>query len=66
MGLWSKIKLLFQLALSLGEVDEIKEEDIEKMKQEDVLESLLAEVGKSLPVLKDILIDERDQYLTRG
>ena len=63
MGLWSKIKLLFQLTLSLGEVDEIKEEDIEKMKQEDVLESLLAEVGKSLPVLKDILIDERDQYL---
>jgi len=34
------------------------------MKQEDVLESLLADVGKSLPVLKDILIDERDQYLT--
>jgi pheromone shutdown-related protein TraB len=29
-----------------------------------VLETLLADVGKSLPVLKDILIDERDQYLT--
>jgi pheromone shutdown-related protein TraB len=51
------------LILSLGEVDEIKEEDIEKMKQEDVLETLLMEVGKSLPVLKDILINERDQYL---
>jgi pheromone shutdown-related protein TraB len=63
MGLWSKIKLLFQLILSLGEVDEIKEEDIEKMKNQDVLESLLAEVGKSLPVLKNILIDERDLYL---
>ncbi|MGB5745667.1 MAG: TraB/GumN family protein [Desulfobacterales bacterium] len=65
MGLWSKIKLLFQLMLSLGEVEEIKEEDIEKMKNEDVLETLLAEVGKSLPVLKDILIDERDQYLAK-
>jgi len=63
MGLWSKIKLLFQMLLSMGEVEEIKEEDIEKMKQEDVLETLLAEVGKSLPILKDILIDERDQYL---
>jgi len=63
MGLWSKIKLLFQLILSLGEIEEIKEEDIEKMKQGDVLETLLAEVGKSLPVLKDILIDERDRYL---
>jgi pheromone shutdown protein TraB len=63
MGLWNKIKLLFQLVLSMGEVDEIKEEDIEKMKQEDVLETLLNEVGKSLPVLKEILINERDLYL---
>ena len=63
MGLWSKIKLLFQLVLSLGEVEEIKEEDIEKMMNKDVLETLLDEVGKSLPGLKNILIDERDQYL---
>ena len=63
MGLWSKIKLLFQLMLSLGELNEIKEEDVEKMKQQDVLETLLSEVGKSLPELKAILIDERDQYL---
>ena len=52
MGLWGKIKLLFQLLLSMGELGEISEEDIEKMKQEDVLETLLADVGKSLPVLK--------------
>lgn len=64
MGLWGKIKLLFQLILSMGEIGDISEEDIEKMKQKDVLETLLADVGKSLPVLKDILIDERDQYLT--
>lgn len=63
MGFWSKIKLVFQLILSLGQLDEIKEEDIEKMKQQDVLETLLAEVGKSLPALKSIVIDERDQYL---
>ena len=63
MGLWGKFKLLFQLILSMGEVEELSEEDVEKMKQEDVLQTLLAEVGKSLPVLKNILIDERDQYL---
>ncbi len=63
MGLWGKFKLLFQLMLSIGEVEDLKEEDIEKMKQEDMLQILLAEVGKSLPVLKEILIDERDQYL---
>lgn len=63
MGLWTKIKLLFQLILSFGEIDEITEEDVEKMKQDDMLEMILSDVGKSLPVLKDILIDERDLYL---
>ncbi len=64
MGLWGKIKLLFHLLLSMGEIEEITEKDIEKMQQQDVLESLLADVGKSLPALRNILIDERDQYLT--
>lgn len=63
LGFWGKMKLMFQLLLSLGEVEDIKEEDIEKMKEQDVLETLLSEVGKTLPVLKTILIDERDQYL---
>ena len=43
MGLWSKLKVIFQLALSLGNVEEVTEEDVEKMKQEDVLQTLLAE-----------------------
>jgi pheromone shutdown-related protein TraB len=65
MGFFGKLKLIFHLLLSLGQVDDIKEEDIERMKQEDMLESLLAEVGNSLPVLKSILIDERDMYLSQ-
>jgi pheromone shutdown-related protein TraB len=65
MGFLDKLKLMFHLLLSLGQVDDIKEEDIERMKQEDILESLLAEVGNSLPVLKNILIDERDMYLSQ-
>ncbi len=63
MGLWARLKLLFQLILSLGDVEDITAEDIEKMKNQDVLESLLAELGQAMPVVKDILIDERDQYL---
>jgi pheromone shutdown-related protein TraB len=63
-GFWAKLKIIFQLALSLGGVEEISEEDVEKMKQEDMLHSLLSEVGKSLPTLREILIDERDRYLT--
>jgi pheromone shutdown-related protein TraB len=65
MGLWSKLKLMFQLLLSLGDVDDITEEDVEKMKQEDILESVLSDIGKSLPEIRDILIDERDRYLAQ-
>ncbi|MBE9580606.1 MAG: TraB/GumN family protein [Proteobacteria bacterium] len=63
MGLWTKIKLLGHLVISVGEVDKIKEEDVEKMKNMDVLETLLSEIGEALPELRRILIDERDQYL---
>ena len=64
MGLWTKMKLMAQLVTSMGEVDNITEEDIEKMKNKDVLETLLSEIGDTLPELRHILIDERDQYLT--
>jgi len=63
MGFWDKIKILFQFVLSLGGIEEISEEEIEKMKQQDVLQVILADIEKSLPVLRNILIDERDQYL---
>jgi pheromone shutdown-related protein TraB len=64
MGFWEKMKLIFSLMLSIGKTEEITEEDIERMKQEDILETLLAEIGKSHPALRSILIDERDRYLT--
>jgi pheromone shutdown-related protein TraB len=63
MGWWTRIKLLSQLLVSMGETDDITEEEIERMKQQDVLEALLSEVGRSMPALKTILIDERDCYL---
>ncbi len=64
MGFWTKIKLLAQFVTSFGDVDNIKEEDIEEMKRKDVLETLLSEIGEALPDLRRILIDERDQYLS--
>jgi pheromone shutdown-related protein TraB len=63
MSWWARIKLLFQLVLSFGDVDEIKAEDVERMKQQDILESILAEVGQAMPSIRATLIDERDQYL---
>ncbi len=63
MGTWEKIKLMFQLMLSMGSSDEITEEEIEQMKQEDLLQSLLADVKKSHPIMEKVLIAERDQFL---
>lgn len=63
MSLWTKMRLMAQFVISMGGVDDISEEDIEEMKKQDVLESLLSEIGKSLPEIRRILIDERDQYL---
>ncbi|MFZ1982849.1 MAG: TraB/GumN family protein [Desulfatitalea sp.] len=64
MGWWSRMKLIFQLLLSFGDAEEIKAEDVERMKQQDMLASILDEVGQSLPTVRRTLIDERDQYLT--
>jgi pheromone shutdown-related protein TraB len=64
MGWWTRIKLFSQLLTAMSKADDITEEEIERLKQQDVLESVLSEVGRSMPELKTILIDERDLYLT--
>ncbi len=63
MGFFKKVSLLFQMVLSVGSADDIEEEEIEKLKNQDMLESVLEDVGKSHPALREILIDERDRYL---
>jgi pheromone shutdown-related protein TraB len=63
MTFWEKNKLLYHLLMSFTEAEDISKEDIEIMKEQDVLEALLADVGNTLPMLKRILIEERDQYL---
>lgn len=65
MNLWDKCKVMFQLVLSFGETEDLSEADIEQMKQQDALESVLAEVAQAMPTVKKILIDERDLYLAQ-
>ncbi len=63
MRLWTKIKLLAGLVTSAGEIGSIEEEDVEELKNKDMLEFFLSEIGESLPEIKRTLIDERDEYL---
>jgi pheromone shutdown-related protein TraB len=63
MGLWSKMKFLSDMILSLFIGENITEENIEELKQHDVLDLALKSIGEKLPELKTTLIDERDQFL---
>lgn len=63
MGFRTKVKLLTQFIMSVGDVDSLSEEDIEELKRKDVIEMLLSEMGEALPEVRQILIDERDRYL---
>ncbi len=65
MGFFAKLKLIFSMVFSLGASDDIEEEDIEKMKQEDMLESILSEVKHSHPIIGETLINERDQFMAQ-
>ncbi len=63
MSLWQKMKLMTVGIASVFEQEEISEEKLEEIKQKDVLNEMMAELGKQMPVLKRVLIDERDGYL---
>jgi pheromone shutdown-related protein TraB len=63
LSLWKKLQLLFELLLSAGSIEEISEKDIEQLKEKDMLDAVINEIGHAMPELRNILIDERDQYL---
>ncbi len=63
MGMWTKARLLVRLVFSSGETESVTREEIERLKKEDVLESVLSEIGQSFPEIRRVLIDERDQYI---
>lgn len=66
MGFWEKTKLIFSMALSFGQSDEIEEADIEKMMHQDILQSLLSEIKEDHPIIGEVLINERDQFLAES
>jgi pheromone shutdown-related protein TraB len=65
MGWWQRLKLLVELLFSLTETEKLDEAQVEALKQQDVLDSLISQVGKSLPAIRTVIIDERDRYLTQ-
>lgn len=65
IGFWGKAKLLLQIFGSIFSNEKITEEELEKLKSQDMLDSMLEDFTVAFPKLKVPLIDERDQYLAQ-
>ncbi len=63
---WNKMKLLATLISAAFSKESISEEEIAELKKADVLETMLKEMSKELPTIKEVLIDERDQFLAKS
>ncbi len=62
-GFWNKMKVMASLFGSLFEKQELDEGELAKLRESDTLSSMLDEMGKMLPSVKQILVDERDTYM---
>ncbi len=65
MGFFKKATLASTLAVSVFERPEISEDDLRRLRDQDVLSELMRELGEVMPNLKSALIDERDTYLAQ-
>ncbi len=60
---WNKNKMLAAMVSSIFSKEELTAEEIEKLKEKSALEDMMEEMANYLPSVKEVLIDERDQYL---
>lgn len=63
LGFWGRSKLMAGLAGSLFVDEKVDEQDIEKLKQGDLLESSFGEFAAETPQLFEAIISERDRYM---
>lgn len=63
LGWGQRLRLLTELVGSLFEDTEISEEELARIREQDVVSEVMNELGRLMPDLKRVLIDERDAYL---
>lgn len=63
---WGKMKLLASLFTSAFSKEEVSPDEIEKLKTDSEMDSMMSELSEYMPVIKKVLIDERDTYLAAG
>jgi len=63
VGFWDRMMMMSGVLASLVVSEKVDEEDIERLKQGDVLESTFSEFARGREPLYRALIQERDQYM---
>lgn len=61
-----KIKLIMTLIFSIFDDEEVSEQEIEDLKQQDMLSTALKEVEQQFPLVAQVLIDERNKILAHN
>ncbi len=60
---WGKCNLLATLVSSAFSKEEVSAQDIENLKNSSEMDSMMDDMAKEMPVVKKVLIDERNSYL---
>jgi len=64
MSLREKFRIFKELIYGFFGASDMEEEiDIEMLKRQDIITEMMEELGKLAPKAKEVLVDERDQYL---
>jgi len=63
LGFFGKLKLVAGLGAGLFSSEDVGEDEIEKLKQGDMLESSFGEFASESPALYETIIGERDRYM---
>jgi len=63
VSFWQKVKIFSGLIVGVFVGEEVDREQIENLKKGDMLHSVIEEFGESLPQIKNVLIDERDEFM---
>jgi pheromone shutdown-related protein TraB len=64
VGFLDRMSIIGGLGASLLTHEEVSEDEVEKLKQGDLLGSMFSEFARESPPLYDALIGERDRYMT--
>jgi pheromone shutdown-related protein TraB len=63
LGWWGRAKIASGLVAGMVVNEEVDEDEIEKLKEGDMLESAFSEFAAQTPALYDTIIAERDRYM---